>query len=374
LTQFREGKSVLTSLVGQSVSELDTPALIVDLDILESNIAAMAKDISDRGCSWRPHSKANKAPAIAHRELKAGAIGITCAKLGEAEVMVANGVYDLLISNQIVGPIKTRRLAAVNAQPGVDVKVCVDNLDNVREIGAAATALGSRVRVLIELNTGMNRAGIEPADALEFAKVIAATDGVEFAGLMTWEGHTMGVNDPTERLALIQSSVQLVLDAAEAIRAAGIPVEIISCGGTGTYLTTAAMEGVTEVQAGGGIWGDIVYTKLDANVKPALTLVVQVVSRPTPTRVIFDAGRKTVDPSNVVPFPIGLEIEKPAVLSAEHGTIYLTEASSCPKVGDRLCFGIGYSDQVMHLHENLYGVRNGVIEQIIPIAGRGRLQ
>ena len=107
--------------------------------------------------------------------------------------MVANGVYDLLISNQIVGPIKTRRLAAVNAQPGVDVKVCVDNLDNVREIGAAATALGSRVRVLIELNTGMNRAGIEPADALEFAKVIAATDGVEFAGLMTWEGHTMGV-------------------------------------------------------------------------------------------------------------------------------------------------------------------------------------
>ena len=134
------------------------------------------------------------------------------------------------------------------------------------------------------------------------------------------------------------------------------------------------MEGVTEVQAGGGIWGDIVYTELDANVKPALTLVVQVVSRPTPTRVIFDAGRKTVDPSNVVPFPIGLEIEKPAVLSAEHGTIYLTEASSCPKVGDRLCFGIGYSDQVMHLHENLYGVRNGVIEQIIPIAGRGRLQ
>jgi D-serine deaminase-like pyridoxal phosphate-dependent protein len=365
---------VLTSLVGQPVSELDTPALLVDLDILEANIASMANDITARNCNWRPHSKANKAPAIAHREIAAGAIGITCAKLGEAEVMVANGVYDILIANEIVGPIKARRLAAINAQPGVDVKVCVDNLDNVREIGDAATALGSKVRVLIELNSGMNRAGIEPDDALAFAKAITEIDGVEFAGLMTWEGHTMGVKDQAERMALIKSSVQLVLDAADAIRAAGIPVEIVSCGGTGTYLTTAAMDGVTEVEAGGGIWGDELYVKLDANVKPALTLIAQVISRPTPTRIIIDAGRKTVDPSNVAPTPIGLELEKGPVLSAEHGTMYLAEPSECPKVGDRMCLRIGYSDQVMHLHENLYGVRNGIIEQIIPIAGRGRLQ
>jgi D-serine deaminase-like pyridoxal phosphate-dependent protein len=365
---------VLTSLVGLPASELDTPALLVDLDILEANIASMAGDIIERNCGWRPHSKANKAPAIAHRELQAGAIGITCAKLGEAEVMVASGVYDILISNQIVGEIKARRLAAINKQPGVDVKVCVDNLDNVRQIGAAAVELGSKVRVLIELNSGMNRAGIDPAEAVAFAKAIADIDGVEFAGLMTWEGHTMGVDDQAERIALIERSVQLVLDAADAIRAAGIPVEIVSCGGTGTYLTTAAMEGVTEVQAGGGIWGDELYMKLDARVNPALTLMTTVVSRPTPTRVIVDAGRKTVDPSNVPPIPLGVKVEKPPVLSAEHGNVTLAEPSECPKVGDQLCFRIGYSDQVMHLHECLYGVRNGIVEQIIPIAGRGRLQ
>ena len=365
---------MLTSLVGLPASELDTPALLVDLDILEANIASMAGDIAARNCSWRPHSKANKAPAIAHRELQAGAIGITCAKLGEAEVMVANGVYDILISNQIVGAIKTRRLAAINKQPGVDVKVCVDSLENVRQIGAAAVELGATVRVLIELNSGMNRAGIDPADAVDFAKVIAETDGVEFAGLMTWEGHTMGVKDQAERVAQIKNSVQQVLDAADAIKAAGIPVEIISCGGTGTYMTTAAMDGVTEVQAGGGIWGDELYMKLDAKVNPALTLMTTVVSRPTPTRVIVDAGRKTVDPSNVAPTPLGVKVAKAPVLSAEHGNVTLAEPSDCPKVGDHLCFRIGYSDQVMHLHECLYGVRNGIVEQIIPIAGRGRLQ
>ena len=215
---------------------------------------------------------------------------------------------------------------------------------------------------------------IDPSAALDFAKAITEIDGVEFAGLMTWEGHTMGVKDPAERIALIENSVRKVLDAADAIKAAGIPVEIVSCGGTGTYLTTAAMVGVTEVQAGGGIWGDELYMKLDAKVNPALTLMTTVVSRPTPTRVIVDAGRKTVDPSNVAPTPLGVKVEKPPVLSAEHGNVTLAEPSDCPKVGDHLCFRIGYSDQVMHLHECLYGVRNGIVEQIIPIAGRGRLQ
>lgn len=365
---------MLTSLVGRPAAELDTPALLVDLDILESNIATMAADIKSRGANWRPHSKANKSPVIAHRELAAGAIGITCAKLGEAEVLVANGVFDILISNQIVGPIKTRRLAAVNKQAGVDVKVCVDSIENVREIGAAAVEAGSRVRVLIETDSGMQRAGVAPERALDFAKQIVEVDGVELAGLMTWEGHAMGVADPAERVSVISSSVQKVVDAANAIRAAGIPLEIVSCGGTGTYLTTSAIEGVTEIQAGGGIWGDAMYLDLGANVQPALTLVAQVISRPTPERVIVDAGRKTVDPSNRAPIPIGIEQSKPIALSAEHGTIQLATPSDTPKVGDKIEFRIGYSDQIVHLHEALFGVRNGIVEQIIPVLARGRLQ
>lgn len=365
---------MLTSIVGRPAAELDTPALLVDLDILESNIATMAGDIASRGAGWRPHSKANKSPVIAHRELRAGAIGITCAKLGEAEVLVANGVFDILISNQIVGPIKTRRLAAVNKQAGVDVKVCVDSIENVREIGAAAVELGSRVRVLIEIDSGMQRAGVAPERAPDFARQIVTVDGVELAGVMTWEGHAMSVANPAERAAVVTSSVQKVVDAANEIRAAGIPVEIVSCGGTGTYLTTAAIEGVTEIQAGGGIWGDAMYLDLGANVKPALTLVAQVISRPTPERVIVDAGRKTVDPSNRAPIPVGLELTQPIALSAEHGTMHLATPGDSPKVGDKIEFRIGYSDQIVHLHEALFGVRNGIVEQIIPVLARGRLQ
>jgi len=348
--------------------------LLVDLDVLEANIAAMAADLKARGCGWRPHSKANKSPWVASRELAAGAIGITCAKLGEAEVMVAGGVRDILISNQVVGPIKTRRLAAINVDPTVDVKCCVDCIENVEEIGAAAVALGTTIKVLIEVNCGMERAGVAPKAALALAKQIVKVPGIAFGGLMTWEGHAMGVKDDAERVRVIQSSVQQVLDAADEIRAAGIPVGIVSTGGTGTYLISAAMKGVTEVQAGGGIFGDAVYLELGANVKPALTLLAQVTSRPNPTRVIVDAGRKSVDPSVRAPKPIGLETTGPIALSAEHGTLQLAAASASPKVGDRVAFGIGYSDQILHLHEVMWGVRNGVVVQVIPVAGRGRLQ
>ncbi len=364
---------MLTSIVGLPVSELDTPVLTVDLDALEANIASMAKDIADRGASWRPHSKANKSPVIGHRELRAGAIGITCAKLGEAEVLVANGIFDILISNQIVGPIKTRRLAWINRQDGVDVKCTVDSLHNVKEIAAAGREAGVNVRVLIEINSGMERAGVLPKDALALAKEIDALDGIEFAGLMTWEGHAMSYIDFEERTKVVTDSINLVLDAAEEIEGAGMTVEIVSVGGTGTYLISAGIEGVTEVQAGGGIWGDAMYIELGAHVQPALELIGTVTSRPNPTRVIMDFGRKTCDPSSRPPMPIGLDIEK-IVLSAEHGNITLKEGSDTPAVGDRIHFRIGYSDQIMHLHEALYGVRNGIVEQVIPIAGRGRLQ
>ena len=364
---------MLTSIVGLPISELDTPALLVDLDVLEANIAQMASDIKARGASWRPHSKANKSPAIGHRELRAGAIGITCAKLSEAEVLVANGIFDILISNQVVGPIKTRRLAWINRQDGVDVKCCVDSLINVQEIAAAGREAGVSVRVVIEINSGMERAGVLSKDALALAKAIDALDGIEFAGLMTWEGHAMSHADFEERTAVVKRSIALVLDAQEEIEAAGIKVEIVSVGGTGTYLISAGIEGVTEVQAGGGIWGDQMYLDLHANVKPALELITTVTSRPNPTRVIIDAGRKTCDPSNRAPIPIGIDIVKIA-LSAEHGNLELKEPSDTPGIGDRLHFRIGYSDQIMHLHEALYGVRNGIVEQVIPIAGRGRLQ
>lgn len=364
---------MLTSLVGLPVSELDTPALLIDLDAFEANIKTMAADIKARGANWRPHSKANKCPAIVQKQLDAGAIGVTCAKLGEAEVMAAAGIKDILIANQIVGPIKVRRLAAL-AGPANPI-VAVDNVENVQELDAAARAHGTRPRVVIEVNTGMNRSGVEPGECvLSLAKAITAATSLRFAGLMAWEGHVLTIKDEANRAAEIEKACKILTGQADALRAAGFPVEIVSAGGTGTYLTSSGIEGITEIEAGGGIWGDMFYRDLGANVTPALSLLTQVTSRPTPTRMIVDAGRKTIDPTLYQPRLNDVEVAKPGAFSAEHGVFELAAPSEIPKVGDRLTFSIGYSDQCNHLHENFYGIRNGAIECIWPIAARGKIQ
>lgn len=364
---------MLTTLVGRPVSELDTPALLIDLDLLERNIAKMSADMRARGVAWRPHEKGHKCPAITHKELAAGAIGVTCAKLGEAEVMAAAGVRDILVANQVVGPIKARRLAALAAQ--VDIMVAVDSIENVRELDAAARAHGTHPRALIEVNVGMNRCGTEPGEAtVALAREVAACEGLRFAGLMGYEGHCMDIADPVERAAKITDAIQRLTSTATACRDAGLPVEIVSCGGTGTYLTSVAIPGITEIQAGGGIFGDAFYRGLGVEVAPSLTLLTQVVSRPAADRIIVDAGRKTIDPSSRKPQPRGIDGIKEMAFSAEHGRISLDHGVETPRVGDRIEWEIGYHDQVVHLHENLYGIRDGIIETIWPVAARGRLQ
>ena len=362
-----------TTIVGRPVGELDTPALILDLDAFEHNLAAMAADITGRGVAWRPHAKAHKSPAVAHRQIAAGAIGVTCAKVSEAEVFAASGIRDILIANEVVGPIKTRRLAAVCRQ--ADVIVAVDNADNVREHDRAAGAAGSRPRVVVEVNVGMERAGVLPGQpTVELAKLVDSMPNLRFAGVMAWEGHTMAMEVGDAREAEIRAAVGRLLATAEDCRAAGLTVDIVSCGGTGTYMTTAGIAGVTEVQAGGGVFGDVSYRRLGANVLPALSVIATVTSRPTGTRVIVDSGRKTLDPSACLP----AVVEYPAIekmgFSAEHGTLHLPVASDQPRVADRLTLQSGYSDQLCHLHEHIHGVRNGVVELVWPIAGRGRIQ
>lgn len=364
---------MITSLVGLHVDALDTPALLIEGAMLRSNIELMVSALWTHEIGWRPHSKAHKSPAIAHLQIEAGAHGITCAKASEAEVYVANGIRDILIANQVVGPTKTRRLAHLARQ--ADIAVAVDSVENARDHDDAAAEAGTSPRLVIEFDCGMNRAGVSPGKpGLELAREIAAMKHVRLGGVMTWEGHTLSVSNPREREAAIRSALAPVLETVEAIRAAGIDVPIVSCGGTGTFLTTARIEGVTEVQAGGGIFGDRFYRDLDVPVKPALSLLVTVTSRPTPERIIFDAGRKSVDPSNVVPEVIGMERVASLAFSAEHGTIHLSSPNSNVKVGDRLRLNIGYSDQVVHLHEHLFLMDGDTIGAVWPTSARGRLQ
>jgi D-serine deaminase-like pyridoxal phosphate-dependent protein len=361
-----------TSPVGTPVAALDTPALILDLDAFDANVATITSLLTARGVNWRPHAKAHKSPAIAHRLIAAGAIGITCAKLSEAEVYAATGIRDILIASQVVGETKARRLAELAHH--CDVIVAVDSIEGAQFLQDAAASSGSQPRVVIEVNCGMNRAGVDPGEAaVELARQLVSLGNLRFAGIMAWEGHVLGIPEGKARAEAIQTAISQVVETAAAIEAAGIPVSIVSCGGTGTLTTTPGINGDTEIQAGGGVFGDAFYRNLEIPVQPALSIMVTVTSRPTPTRVLIDAGRKTVDPSNVPPVPLGVGEGAMIALSAEHGNIALEAPCDAPRVGDHLSLLVGYSDQAVHLHEQMYAVRNGIVSAVWPTLARGKL-
>jgi D-serine deaminase-like pyridoxal phosphate-dependent protein len=361
------------SEIGLRKSDLDTPALWVDLNLLECNIASLAEHFLAAGVHWRPHTKGMKVPALAHKVIAAGAIGITCAKLGEAEVMAAAGITDILIANQIVGPRKIARL--VNLRRHTNVKVAADNEANVAELGAAASAKGVELGVVIELDVGMERAGVAPGKpALELARTIAATPGLRFLGLMAWEGHAAGIKDPAEKRQAIEKAIDQLTTTADRCRAAGLPVEIVSCGGSMTYLVTPFLSGITEIQAGGAIFNDMAYTGAGVKTDQALFMRVTVTSRPTPNRIIIDAGYKTLPAWHAMPKPVGLSGFKTLKTSAEHGYVILEEPNSTVKVGDTLDFIVGYGDATVYLHDRMYGIRDGIVETVWEVQGRGKLQ
>ena len=360
-------------MIGSSKWDIDTPALVLDLEVMQRNIQRMATTLRAVGVGWRPHTKAIKTPAIAHQLLRAGALGVTCAKVGEAEVMAAAGIRDILIANQVVGASKIARL--VNLLPYADVVVAVDSRQNVEELNRAACDVARRLRVVIELDIGMHRAGVVPADVVEFARLVAAQPGLRFAGVMGWEGQTVGIADQSEKERAVVDSVRLLTDCARACGDGGLACEVVSCGGTGTYAMTSRLPGVTEVQAGGGIFADLYYREvMHVDHEYALTVLATVTSRPTPTRIICDAGKKTMSSDAAVPRPlIDAEVESVG-LSAEHARISLRAPCETPRIGDKIEFVVGYSDTTTMLHDEIYAVRGERLEAIWPILGRGKLR
>jgi D-serine deaminase-like pyridoxal phosphate-dependent protein len=360
--------------VGLTKMKLDTPVLLVDLAVMAGNIKQIAATCRDAKVAWRPHTKGIKIPAIAHKALAEGAIGVTCAKLGEAEVMAAAGIRDILIANQIVGGPKIARL--IGLQRHAEVKVLVDSADNAAALAAEASAAGVRLRVLIEVDTGMGRAGVAPGgSAVELARKIKALPGLELVGVEGWEGHATEIQDEHEKAATIESAVGSLTATSDALRRAGFPISIVSCGGTGTFRFTTRLPGVTEIQAGGGIFSDVRYrTKCNADLPYSLTVLTTVISRPNERRIICDAGKKTMSSDAAVPLPVGVEFVRSVNLSAEHARVELDRPNHILKVGDKLEFVVGYSDTTVHLHEEMIGTRDGRVEIVWPILGRGKLR
>jgi D-serine deaminase-like pyridoxal phosphate-dependent protein len=359
--------------INRKLASLDTPVLWVDLDAMASNIAYLAGYFRSAEVNWRPHSKGIKVPAIAHMAIAAGAMGITCAKLAEAEVMAAAGIHDILIANQIVGPAKTTRLA--NLQRHADVKVAVDNPRNVTELGTAAQAKGVEIGIVVEVDVGLCRAGVAPGQpVLELSRLIHNTPGLRYEGLMAWEGHARGESDLNKRRPIIEKALGLLVDSAGLCQANGLPVNIVSAGGTGTFYVTAFRAGITEIQAGGAIFGEVASQSWGVETEPALFVRTLVTSRPIPERIIIDAGFKTLPTWHAVPRPVELDGVETIRMSAEHGTLTLTAPNTKVRVGDTLDFVVGYGDETVCLHDQLVGVRNGSVEVVWPIQGRGKIR
>ncbi|MCB0064618.1 MAG: alanine racemase [Caldilineaceae bacterium] len=361
------------SEVGLALDAVETPFLWTDLALLEQNIHSLATHFQSAGVNWRPHTKGIKTPAIAHKLLDAGAIGVTCAKLGEAEVMVAAGIHDILVANQVVGPQKITRL--VHLCRNADVKVVADNSGVVAATGAAAAEIGVTVGMLVEVNTGMNRAGVAPGEAtVALAKQMATTKGVRLAGLMTWEGHMLSEPDPERRRQGIEDAIGQLNATAEQCRAAGLTVDIVSAGGSGTYQVTPFLPGVTEIEAGGAIFCDMTYQGWGVDLAPALFVRAMVTSRPAPDRIICDAGFKTLPRGYATPLAVGVEHIDKVSFSAEHGILTLSQPNDTLQVGDTVDFIVGYGDATVFLHDHLYGVRQGVVESVWPVLARGKLR
>jgi D-serine deaminase-like pyridoxal phosphate-dependent protein len=346
----------------------------VDLDLMEANIARIAETCRANGVAWRPHSKAHKTPAIAKLQIAAGAIGVTCAKLGEAEVMAAAGIRDILIANQIVGPIKIARLA--HLAEDADPIVCVDGMEHVNALDSAFAQAGRRLRVAIEVNIGMNRAGVAPGrPVVDLAQAIGERAALEFVGVVGWESQATTIADRVEKERVVREAVAQLVASARACAEAGHRNTVVSCGGTGTFPYCAQQPGVTEVQVGGAIFGDMHYLNdYHVDFALALTVLTTVTSRPTPTRIVVDAGKKTMSGDAAMPAPRGLPPISAFKLSAEHSKIELERPSAAPAIGDKIELTVGYSDTTVHLHEEIVGVRRGRVESIWRVAARGKLK
>jgi D-serine deaminase-like pyridoxal phosphate-dependent protein len=357
--------------IGMNVKDIDTPALCLDIEAVEANIRRMAGYFRDSSVRLRPHAKTHKSPTLARMQLEAGAIGITCAKLGEAEVMVAAGIKDVLIANQIVGHSKIARL--VNLAAHSEVMVAVDDAGNVADLNVAALDKGIRLRTLIEVDVGMGRCGVAPGQpVLDLAQRIVASPGLRFEGLMGYEGHAIFTEDIDERRAKTEVSLRSLTGSAESLCREGIPVHIVSGGGTGTYFITGAYPGITELQVGSYITMDSQYHGLPGvDFDYALTLRATVISTRGDERAITDAGMKALTHDFGLPLvtdPPGWELTD---LAEEHGFLRRVDGPRLQR-GDKVTIVPNHGCTTINLHDNYYVTRRGVLEAIWPIAARGK--
>jgi D-serine deaminase-like pyridoxal phosphate-dependent protein len=361
------------------VKDLPTPALLIDLDIMERNIHALASYMKGRPVTFRPHGKAHKSPAIGKLQLAAGAKGLCAAKLGEADVLIRGGITDVLITAEVIGRLKIERLMRLLAITP-DVKAVVDNEQNVIDLSTAALASKRTLKVAIDCNVGQNRTGLgTPEEVVALAQLIAKQKGLELVGLQGYGGNNQHVKGFANRRAREVQSNERVVAARHALEKAGFTVQLVSVGGTGSYNIDAEFPGVTEIQPGSFIFMDTNYNKIGGRDTPefsefgnSLSVLTTVISRATAGRAIVDAGGKALSTDEAAPEPVDLTGATYGVAGDEYGALRLQNPSRELKVGDQVRILPGHCDTTVNLHNVYFAVRRDIVEHVWPIEGRGR--
>ncbi|MGE5594431.1 MAG: DSD1 family PLP-dependent enzyme [Hyphomicrobiales bacterium] len=346
--------------------DVDTPALLLDLDVVEANIAKMAAFLAGKPARLRPHFKTPKTPEVARRQLEAGAIGITVAKLGEAEVLVDAGLGPILMANQVLGKTKIDRLMALLAR-GADITVAVESEHNVRELAEGAKRWDQVPAAIIEVDGGMHRCGTnDPKETVALARLMEEL-GVRYRGIMGYEGHAVLLPDEEERREKASGSLSVVNAHAEALAEAGYPPEIVSVAGTGTFEIAASWPGVTELQCGSYVFMDGRYQQvLPGRFDSALTLLTTVVSVHE-GYAVCDAGMKSLTNEFGAPRTKDGSI-KAARLSEEHAHL-VGEGLDGIAVGDKIELVPSHGDTTLNLHDVYHVTRNGEVVDEWPILG-----
>jgi D-serine deaminase-like pyridoxal phosphate-dependent protein len=362
--------------VGMPAADIDTPALVVDLDAYERNLDRMAASLAGTPVRLRGHAKTHKCPVVALHQIARGAVGSCCQKVGEAEAMVYGGVRNVLVSNEVVGASKIARLMGLARQ--AEVSVCVDDPGNVRDLDQAARAFGVRLPVLVEIDVGMGRCGVAPGEpALALARHVAAQPGLRFAGLQAYQGRAQHINEVEKRRAAIEAAIAEVRLTVDLLKGHGLPCEMVSGAGTGSYRWEAASGVYTEVQAGSYCFMDVEYSLVEGfprEFESSLFVLATVMSRAAPDRAVVDAGLKALSVDKGMPRVRGRADVEYQRASDEHGVLRLGDTGRDLRLGDRVWLVPGHCDPTINLHDWYVAVRGDRVEALWPITARGAIR
>ncbi|HEY3074424.1 MAG TPA: DSD1 family PLP-dependent enzyme [Burkholderiales bacterium] len=359
--------------VGDRVEDIDTPALVLELDAFERNLRTLADSVKGSPVRVRPHAKTHKCAEIAKRQLAHGAVGVCCQKVAEAEALVEGGINDVLVSNEVVGAPKIARLAALSKR--AHLGVCVDHPDNL----AALEASGAKLDVYIELEVGMRRCGIAPGEpALALAQAITKSKTLRFAGLQAYHGRAQHMRTMEQRHAAIEAAAQHVFEMKRLLEKAGIPCPIVTGAGSGTYMMEVEAGAWDEIQPGSYVFMDVDYAKNEwaaplPRFEHALFVLATVMSRPAPDRAIVDAGLKASSVDSGLPLVWRREGLAYRGASDEHGAIEIAAGAQAPSLGDKLYLVPGHCDPTVNLYDWYVCVRNGRVESVWSVTARGAL-